>query len=68
MADNRRVSPSLFTRVADRVIAGEEAMTARVGDIKMMEPIALPFPEKRRIEELFAEEWVWGVKNWGLNR
>ena len=82
VADNGRSSTSLSRRAADDV--RDEAMTAMVGDIRMMEPELLSMPTRRGLDLLAtAAEGdrygckrrgvkrklrVWGVKSWGLNR
>lgn len=63
VGDNRRVGADLCSRVADRV---DEAMTARVGDIYMMEPVGVLVPERWEINSRFV--WVWGVESKGLSK
>lgn len=64
MDADRSTGDDLHSRVVDDM--KEEAMTAMVGDIAMMEPVTLLVPERREMKEWFG--WVWGVQSEGLVR
>lgn len=46
----------------------DEALTAMVGDIAMLEPVGVLSPKRyRKVVDVFGEEWVWGTQG-KLNR